>query len=84
MQAADSAIVASPKRTRRRFSREYKARLVALATSGEHSISQVTIDHQLNVNMLRSPVPIYRPVRVAVHPHITTIVLVPLSASQMA
>ena len=53
VEAAESSIVAPTKCNRRRFSCQYKARLVALATQGEHSVSQVAIDHQLNVNMLR-------------------------------
>ena len=53
MEEPDTPVVASPRRTRRRFSPQFKARLVKLATNGEHSVSQVAIDHQLNANVLR-------------------------------
>ena len=41
------------KRTRRSFSREFKAELVALALKSDASVAQIAKDHQINANQLR-------------------------------
>jgi len=44
---------ATIKRTRRSFSREFKAELVALTLEPDASVAQIAMDHQINANQLR-------------------------------
>ena len=53
MQDSDKREQASPKRTRRTFTKQFKADLVAQAGSGTVSVSQLAIDHRINTNQLR-------------------------------
>ena len=41
---------ATIKRTRRSFSREFKAEFVALALEPDASVAQIAMDHQINAN----------------------------------
>jgi len=53
MQDSDKREQASPKRTRRTFTKQFKADLVAQAGSSTVSVSQWAIDHRINTNQLR-------------------------------
>ena len=52
--ADDNSLVPSgPRRTRRTFTKAFKARVVRMAASGERSVAQVAMEHQINANQLR-------------------------------
>ena len=53
MEASDKRDLAPPKRTRRTFSRAFKAGLVARAERGDISVSRLAIEHGINTNQLR-------------------------------
>ena len=53
MQDSNKRELASPGRTRRTFTKQFKADLVAQANSGTVSVSQLAIDHRINTNQLR-------------------------------
>ena len=39
-------------RTRRTYTREFKAQIVALCEKGDRSIAQVALEHQINANLI--------------------------------
>lgn len=50
----DSTLVPSkPRRTRRTFSKAFKAEVVAIALSGQKSVAKVAMEHRINANQLR-------------------------------
>lgn len=49
----DSLSVITPKRTRRRFSPEFKADIVAQCRQPGVSVARVALDNDLNANMVR-------------------------------
>jgi len=53
MEASDKPVEARPKRTRRSFTPQFKARLIALASEPGASVAKVAMEHQINANQLR-------------------------------
>lgn len=53
MQDSDKRELEPPKRSRRTFTRAFKADLIAQANSGAISVSQLAINHRINTNQLR-------------------------------
>ena len=40
-------------RTRRSYPKEFKAKLVALCNTGNHSVAHIALEHRINANLLR-------------------------------
>ena len=53
MEDANPNELDRPKRVRRTHSKVFKARLVALAESGNMSVAQIALDNRINANQLR-------------------------------
>ena len=53
MEASDKRDLTSPKRTRRSFSKAFKAELVARAERGDLSVSRLAMENGINTNQLR-------------------------------
>ena len=53
MEASDQRDLTPPRRTRRSFSKAFKADLVARAERGDISVSRLAMEHGINTNQLR-------------------------------
>lgn len=53
MEASNKRDLDPPKRSRRTFSRAFKAELVARAERGDTSVSRLAIENGINTNQLR-------------------------------